>query len=245
MKKEKHKSHEVVYGFHPVHELLKARKRKVLTLYTTKRPPKVWNKLKALIPQTTRIQFVDKSVLDNIAGTSDHQSLVALASPFEIRKKFFNPNKHSFLVMLDGIQDQRNLGAIIRSSYCTGVDGIIITEKNSAPLNAVVSKSSAGLIEHIPVYYARTAKDAVTELSDAGYHIYAATINGQDASQTSFEKPLCVVIGSEGKGVSPAVKSSSIEVKLAQRTPDISYNASVAAGILLFLVGSMHNKISS
>ena len=86
-----------------------------------------------------------RDVLNRLAQTTDHQSVVAWANPFNIRKKFFEPAKSPFLLLLDSIQDPRNLGAILRSAYCTGVDGVIICGKNSAPLNATALKSSAGL----------------------------------------------------------------------------------------------------
>lgn len=243
MKKEKQKTQELVYGVHPIIELLKAKKRKIYTIYTTKHTPKVWSQIAKLLPREVAINYTDKNTLDRIAGTSDHQSVVAWASPLVIRKKFFNSQQAGYLVMLDGVQDPRNLGAILRSCYCTGVQGVIIPSKKSAPLNAVALKSSAGLAEHLDIYQSTTAPAAIQELKQAGYTIYLATIKGQDATQVQFKEPLCMVIGSEDQGVTQSIIKEGISVTLPQRTPEISYNASVAAGILLFMIGSQINKI--
>ncbi len=238
MKKKKNKGLELVYGVHPLIELLKAKRRKLITLYTTKPTPKAWKQIERLLPKGTQIQYVPRDVLARMAHTTDHQSLVALASPFVIQKKFFDPERSPFLVLLDSIQDPRNLGAILRSAYCTGVDGIIICGKNSAPLNATALKASAGLAEHLPIYQAPTALAAMQSLKQAGYKMYLATISGDNAMQASYESPLCLVIGNEATGISKNLLSYGTQVTLAQRTSDISYNASVAAGILLFIISN-------
>lgn len=240
---KKDKGLEIIYGIHPIIELLKAKRRKLVTIYTTKPQPKAWDSIAKLLSKDTQLQYVSRDVLQRIAQTTDHQSVVALAKPFVIRKKFFDPAKSPFLLLLDSIQDPRNLGAIFRSAYCTGIDGVIICGKQSAPLNATVHKSSAGLAEHLDIYEAPTALAAVQELKKAGYGIYLATLNGDDATAIQYKQPLCLVIGNEGTGISSALFSYGTQVRLPQRTTDISYNASVAAGILLFLISHASKKI--
>lgn len=242
-KVKKEKVQELVFGIHPIVELLKAKKRKLFTIYTTKPVPKAWNQIDYLLPKDTQIQYVSKDILTRIAGTTDHQSVVAWASPLQIRKKFFDPKVSPFLVMLDSVQDPRNLGAIIRSSYCTGANGIIVCNKNSAPLNSVALKSSAGLAEHSEIFEAPSAIAAVQELKKAGYNIYFATLNGEDATSTNYNMPICLVIGNEATGIAKNLLSYGNEIRLPQRQTDISYNASVAAGILLFLVAHKNNII--
>lgn len=135
------------------------------------------------------------------------------------------------------------MGAIFRSAYCTGVDGIIICGKQSSPINATVLKSSAGLAEHLDIYEAPTALAAVQELKKAGYGIYLATLKGENATATTYKQPLCLVIGNEATGISSSLFPFGTQVRLPQRTTDISYNASVAAGILLFLIAHASQKI--
>lgn len=235
----KQKTGELVYGIHPIVELLKAKRRKIISIYTTKPHPKSWKEIEDLLPsRPVPIQYVSRDVLNNIAGTTDHQGVLAWAQPFPIRKKMFEPSKAPFLLMLDGIQDTRNLGAIIRSAYCTGVQGVIITKKNTAPINASAIKASAGLSEHVDLYIAASAAEAAQQLKAAGYELYLATFQGENAATCTYKKPLCLVIGGEGFGISKEIMRSGTHITIPQRTPDISYNASVAAGILLFVISS-------
>ncbi len=241
MKKEK--SLDLVFGVHSIVELLKAKRRKLVTIYTTKPVPKSWDSIAQLLSKETQVQYVTRDVLDRLAHTTDHQSVVAWATPFSIRKKFFEPERSPFLVLLDSIQDPRNLGAILRSAYCTGVDGILISGKNSAPLNATALKASAGLAEYLEIYQAPTALAAVQELKKAGYPLYLATLQGEDATGFPYSLPLCLVIGNEATGIAKNLLSFGQQIRLPQRTTDISYNASVAAGILLFLIAHQAKKI--
>jgi len=244
-KKDKSKEvGELLFGVNPLVELLKAKRRKLIAIYTTKPEPKAWTIIKRLMPKyPVAIQYVKRDILTKMAGTTDHQGFVSWAQRFAYRKKFFDPQKQKFLVMLDGIQDSRNLGAILRSAYCTGVQGVILTKKGSCPLNAVAVKSSAGLAEHMDIFVAPSAQAAAQQLKDAGYAMYMAVFDGEDATAHEYKQPLCIVVGSEGFGVSKNILKYGTPITLAQRTPDISYNASVAAGILLFLVGTKNKFI--
>ena len=236
-KKTEKSQGELIFGVHPILELLKAKRRKLISIYTTKRHPDSWEKIVKLLPRHLNIQYVDRDVLHKIAGTTDHQGIIAWAMPFIARSSFFDSRKHRFILMLDGIQDPHNLGAILRSAYCTGVDGVIITRKNSSPLNATAIKASAGLAERLEIFFVNSASQAVPLLKAAGYNIYLATISGENALDVSCKHPLCLVIGNEAVGISREILSSGVQITLPQKTEDVSYNASVAAGILLFLLG--------
>lgn len=231
---------EVVYGLHSIIELLKAKKRKLITLYTTKPEPKGFKGIQQLLPDHASIAHVQRETLTKIAGTTEHQSVVAFAAPFVYRKKFFDPKQHKALLMLDGIQDVRNLGAMLRSAYCTGVTGVIITQKHSASLSAAALKASAGLAEHLDVYLAPSAQAAVLQLKQAGYNLYITAFKGENALEVTYKDPLCIVIGSEGTGVTSAIMHEGTQVTIPQHVTDISYNASVAAGIMLFIISQRH-----
>jgi len=244
MQKDSKLMGELIYGVHPIIELLKAKKRKLLALYTTRPAPKAWDQIQELMPKyPVAVNIVSKEALTNMAGTSDHQGVVGYAAPFVYRSKPFDPQRHTFLLMLDGIQDIRNLGAILRSAYCTGVQGVIITKRNSASLTAPALKASAGLAEHLDIYLANSAQSGAQELVAAGYTLYVAAFKGEAASQATFKNPLCMVIGSEGLGVTPSVIKMGTQITLEQRSPDISYNASVAAGILLYMISTKQGRI--
>lgn len=238
VKSSKPKTGELVFGIHAIVELLKAKKRSITVIYTTKPQPKSWEEIEKLLPKYTQIQYVSRDVLHRLADTTDHQGVVAWATPYGYRSTFFSAQKEKFVVLLDGIQDPRNLGAIIRSAYCIGVDGIIITQKNSSPLNATALKASAGLAEHMPIYRASSAKAALVELEREKYHVYVSQLNpkAQSATEVDYSMPACLVIGSEGAGVSRELVNAGTSVMLPQKSADISYNASVAAGVLMFLM---------
>lgn len=237
---------ELIFGMHPIIELLKAKKRKLISLYTTKPTPKGFDVIEKLMPKyPVAIQYVSRDVLHRMAGSTDHQGVVAWAHVFPFRTKPFTPDKYKNIVLLDGIQDPRNVGAILRSAYCTGMHGVILCKKNSAGLTATALKSSAGLAEHVEIYYASSIQAAVQELKAAGYHIYIATFNGENATTIKYHDPLCIIIGSEGEGVTKQIVSQGTKITVPQKNNDISYNASVAAGILLFIISSQKNLFNS
>jgi 23S rRNA (guanosine2251-2'-O)-methyltransferase len=235
---------ELIFGIHPVVELLKAKRRKLVSLYTTKPTPQSFDEIQKVWPKyPVPIQYVAREVLDRMVGTNDHQGVVAWTQAFPYRKQMFDAKKHKFLVMLDGIQDPRNVGAILRSAYCTGVDGAIILKRGGAQLTGIAIKSAAGLSEHLEIYESQSASAAVIELKNAGYNIYLTTFDGENGATCKYASPMCVVIGGEGSGISKQILSSGTHVTLPQKNSDISYNASVAAGIMLFLVATQQNKI--
>lgn len=244
IQKNKKTTGELVYGIHPVTELLKAKRRKIISIYTTKPHIKAWKSIEKELPSYPHnIQYVARDVLTRMAGTSDHQGIIAWTQAFPVRKKMFDSDQQPFLLMLDGVQDVGNLGAILRSAYCAGVDGIVLLQKNAAPLNAAVFKASAGLAEHLEIYYSASAQSAVQELQQAGYSLCMAAFGGKNAFTYSYQKPVCVVIGNEAVGISKDILSKGTIVSLPQRNTDISYNASVAAGALLMIIGSSIGKI--
>lgn len=244
MQNSKKQVGELIYGVHPLIELLKAKRRKLISVYTTKPEPKAWTKIQALWPKYhVAVQYVTRDILTKMAGTTDHQGFVAWVQAFPYRKVFFNAEKQPFLVMLDSIQDARNVGAIIRSAYCTGASGVIMIKHDAAALGGAAVKASAGLSEHMEIYVSPSPQAALVELKKAGYTPYLATFAGADATTVAYKQPLCMVIGSEGVGVSREILNEGIHVTLPQKTKDISYNASVAAGILLFLVATQQKTL--
>lgn len=236
---------DVIFGIHAVTELLRVKKRKLVRVYTTKPVPKGWKTIERTLPKGTQIQFVTRDALTKLAGTTDHQSVVAAVTPYVFTKKFFDPEKQPFLVMLDQIQDARNLGAILRSAYCTNVSGVILTQKNSATITGAALKASAGLAEHLLVYQTPTAQTAVNLLKKAGYTIYLSLVDGKEkVHEVTYNSPACLVIGNEAHGISKEIRTKGIGITLAQTTGDISYNASVATGIMLYQMATQFKRIS-
>jgi 23S rRNA (guanosine2251-2'-O)-methyltransferase len=234
--KKKQTQGELIFGIHPIIELLKAKKRKLLRLYTTKPTPKGFATIEKLLPEHVPIQYVTRAVLNRMLEEQEHQSVIAWVQPFVYRNKMFDPQKQPSLLMLESVQDTRNLGAILRSAFCTGVDGVILPQKKSAPITSTVLKASAGLAEHLQIYQVPSAKAGLQELKDAGYHIYLATLGGSDARSCEYKRPLCLVVGNESVGIDKQLFKYGKQITLPERVPGSSYNASVATGILLFLI---------
>ena len=244
--KQKKYKYEVVYGVHPIIEMLKAKRRKLMSIYTTKPLPRGWNRIKPYLPKhIPNIQYVDRNILSSFSKGQEHMGLVALVSPFPLAKQLFNSQTHPFILMLDGIQDVGNLGGILRTAYCAGIDGVVLCKRGGTELTPAVFKASAGFAEHLPIYQAPSAKSAIQEIKDAGYNIYLSVLhNGKNAMDVKYAKPLCLVVGGEEKGVTKEIKKEGELVTLPQRTPDISYNASVAAGIFIFLISKKVGKFN-
>ena len=231
---------DIVYGIHPIIELLKAKKRRPITCYTLKTQIKSWKSIQPLLaPYKVTVHHVDREKLNQVAGSTEHQGIVVVAAPFVFKKSCFDPKKQPFIVLLDGVQDVRNAGAIIRSAYCTGVNGIVLCKKDGAPMTGATLKASAGLAERMEIYQASSVSAAIQEITKAGYTIYVTALGGKkNALELSYKKPLCVIIGNEEKGVSSESLKAGTIVTLPQSSPDVSYNASVAAGIILFWISN-------
>ncbi len=230
---------ELIYGTHAVFEVLEQKRRKVFELFILESDHATFKKIQSFLPKNPIIiHKMKREKLTHTLGTVDHQGIGARVQPFTFRKKFFDSSTSPFLLLLDGIQDVRNLGAIIRSAYCTGVDGVILCKKKSATITATALKASAGLAERMEIYEASSIESVLIELKKAGYNLYVAALSKEaNAFTIEYKKPLCLVIGSEGNGVSNATLRAGTIITLPQKSSEVSYNASVAAGILMSYIG--------
>lgn len=225
-----------VYGAHPVIEVLRAKKRKLHSVYTTKPHPKAWKRVNQFLGgRKINLRIVKKEVLDRMTSGADHMGVVGLVSPLIFQKNVFKPKSHPKVVLLDGVQDVGNLGAILRSAHCAGFSGVVLTRKNCAPVTPATLKASAGLAEHLDIHISSSVPAAVSGLKAAGYKIFMAVPDGgTDVREVKTDGPFCLVIGNEEKGIKKDLFGSGQLVTLPQVNPDVSYNASVAAGILMF-----------
>lgn len=149
------------------------------------------------------------------------------------------------LLLLDQVNDVRNFGAIARTAECTGVKGIIILDKGSAPINADAIKTSAGALFRIPVCKVAHLKDAIYFLQGSGFQIVAATEKtDQLIYDVNFNQPTAIIMGSEGKGIHPSIlKISDSKAKLPMEGEIASLNVSVACGA--FLYESLRQRLQS
>ena len=185
------------------------------------------------------VQEVDRARLDAMAP--NHQGLIAVASAYayqtvdamlELAKR---RGEAPFLVILDGVTDPHNLGAVIRSAECVGAHGVIIPERRAVGLTPAAVKASAGAVEHIPVARETNLTRTIERLKKEGIWVYGAAMNGEDFRKVDFSGPAALVIGSEGEGISRLVQESCDRlVSLPMKGQIGSLNASVAAGVLLY-----------
>ena len=187
------------------------------------------------------VQEVDRARLDAMAP--NHQGLIAVASAYaySTEEDMFAMAKargeQPFLVILDGVTDPHNLGAIIRSAECVGAHGVILPERRSVGLTPAAVKASAGAVEHIPVAREVNLTRLIERLKKEGVWIYGAAMEGEDYRKVDFSGAAALVVGSEGEGISRLVAQSCDRlVSLPMRGKIGSLNASVAAGVLLYAV---------
>lgn len=144
----------------------------------------------------------------------------------------------NFVLMLDHLEDPHNFGAIIRSCEARGIKSIIIPKDRSVLVNETVIKTSTGAIENVNIIMVNNLVNAINKLKENGFFIYAAEANGVDYRKVSYADKICLIIGSEGFGVSKLVTKNSDEIiSIPMKGKVNSLNASVSAGILLFGIG--------
>ena len=189
------------------------------------------------------VQVVDRRNLDDI--TPHHQGMLAFASAYhyhevdEILALAAEKGEQPFVVILDGIQDPHNLGAIIRSAACAGAHGVIIPQRRAAGLTPAAVKASAGAVEKIMVARVTNLKRTLDYLKEQGLWLYAADMEGEDYRKVDYSGAVGLVIGSEGEGAARLTLESCDKLVRIPMTDAVeSLNASVAAGILLFAIRS-------
>ncbi|MBW1642618.1 MAG: RNA methyltransferase, partial [Deltaproteobacteria bacterium] len=188
---------EILYGIHSVQEASKAGRRSFFEIYIkkdkiSKRLEDIQSSAKDLNIQVHRI---DGSALKKISGTDLHQGVAAKVSPYpiismdDLISRFKKDSSKCFLLLLDNVVDPQNLGALIRTALCVGVDGIIITKDRSARLTPAVSRASAGALEHCPISKVTNLSTTIKRLKENG--VWIAGMDS-DASQSVFEANLTI-----------------------------------------------------
>lgn len=189
----------------------------------------------------TIITFVKKERLDQISDSGKHQGVIAYAAAYEyaevedILKIAEDKGEPPFILLLDGIEDPHNLGAMIRTANQAGVHGIIIPKRRAVGLTATVAKTSAGAINYTPVAKVTNLVATMEELKEKGLWFVCADLEGEVMYKQNLTGPIGLIIGSEGDGVSRLVKEKCDFTAKIPMVGDIdSLNASVAMGILSY-----------
>lgn len=182
-----------------------------------------------------------RTKLDAMSGGQAHQGVVAFAAEADYRtvddilEIAKNKGEKPFLVIADGICDPHNLGAVIRSAECAGAHGLIIAKRREVGLTAVVAKTSAGALSYLPVARVANIAATVDTLKEKGMWIYGAEAGGQDYRGCEMNGAVALVLGSEGEGISPLVRSKcDFIVSLPMYGKITSLNVSAAAAVLLY-----------
>lgn len=189
----------------------------------------------------TIIQFVEKERLDQLSETGKHQGVIAVSAAYayaeveDMLKAAEAKNEAPFLILLDGIEDPHNLGAILRTANLCGAHGVIIPKRRAVGLTATVAKTSAGAINYTPVAKVTNLTNTIKELKDRGMWFVCADMGGTSMYDLNLTGPIGLVIGNEGEGVSKLVKQNCDMVASIPMKGDIdSLNASVATGVLAY-----------
>lgn len=187
------------------------------------------------------INFVKKERLDQMSESGKHQGVIAYAAAFEystvdeIMELARSKNEDPFVILLDGIEDPHNLGAMIRTANLVGAHGVIIPKRRAAGLTATVVKASAGALNYTPVAKVTNIAQTMEELKKEGLWFVCADMGGEEMYKLNLKGPIGLVIGNEGEGVSRLVREKSDFVASIPMKGDIdSLNASVAMGVLSY-----------
>lgn len=189
------------------------------------------------------IHYSEKSALDRIADGKAHQGVAAQVSAYfyceieDILQRAEERGEDPFIIILDGLEDPHNLGAIMRTAECCGVHGIIIPKRRSVGLTETVAKASAGAIEYMLCAKVSNIGQAIDKLKDRGVWIAACDMDGQQFTKQDLTGRLGIVIGSEGFGISRLVREKcDFIVSIPMKGKITSLNASNAAAILMYEV---------
>ncbi|MCF8067241.1 MAG: 23S rRNA (guanosine(2251)-2'-O)-methyltransferase RlmB [Desulfobacterales bacterium] len=247
------KKTETLCGIHSVTEAFRAGKRKIVEVFTVRDNPS--KRLQYLISQAEKnrvpVSVVDSEKMEKLAKTSHHQDIAARVSSFQFASltDVINASDGSGnrrVLLLDGIVDPHNLGAIIRTAVCAGVDGIILPKDRSSSPTPTVSRISAGALEHVLMAQITNMAGAIKVLKDEGFWV-----TGLDAfaSRSLYDidmtGPVALVIGGEEKGIRPLVKKSCDYIAAIPHSGIIdSMNASVAGAIAIYEVVRQQKKES-
>jgi len=226
----------ILSGIHPVAEALRTgHPLERLVVAKGAGGPRLQELIDLARRASVPVRFEPRSALDRLAGSSAHQGVLAMGAARQYAD-IEDVAQAELLVVLDGVEDPHNLGAVIRTAHAAGAGGIIIPERRSASLTDVASKAAAGAAEHLPVTRVTNINRALEDLKQRGYWIYGLDERGTESyDRVEYALPTAIVLGGEGKGLHEQVKKhcdALVQIPLAGKIS--SLNVSVAAGIVLF-----------
>ena len=226
----------ILSGIHPVAEALRAKHTlERLLVAQGAGGPRVQEIIDLARRASIPVRFEPRAALDRLAGTSAHQGVVAMGAA-QRYADLDGVATCEMLVVLDGVEDPHNLGAIIRTAHAAGAGAVVIPERRAVGVTDVVAKAAAGALEHLPVVRVTNINRALEELKQRGFWIYGLDERGTVTyDRVEYASPAAVVLGGEGKGLHEQVrKHCDALVRIPVAGKIASLNVSVAAGIVLF-----------
>lgn len=232
-----------VYGKNAVAELLKSGSAVDSVLISETLDPKTAGYFTALAREAGAVVKRTRSAkLKTLAGTDGHQGVIAFTAEVEYATLedilALPAEKPPFFLLADGVEDPHNLGALLRTAFLCGVQGVIIPKRGAVSVTPTVVKASAGAATRIPVARVANMGEAVRRLKKANIFVYCADFGGQTPFEQNLTGPMALVMGAEGKGVSPLVRKlcdGVVSLPMAPQSTGVdSFNVSVAGGIVLY-----------
>jgi 23S rRNA (guanosine2251-2'-O)-methyltransferase len=224
-------------GIHPVREALRARRPldKVLVAKGSA-GPRIQEIVELCREQSIPVRFEPRDALDRAANGVSHQGVIAFGAAHRYAELDDVLNKSKLLVVLDGVEDPHNFGAIVRTAHAAGADAIIIPERRAAPLTETVSRAAAGALEYLPIARVTNVSRALEQMKEAGFWVYGLDEKGPHAyDELKYATPTAIVLGAEGQGLHENVKKHcDLLVSIPMAGAVSSLNVSVAAGVVLF-----------
>ena len=242
---------ELIFGVNPVRESLQG-SRGAYNLYVqiSASDHRVEKIIKLAEQRGVAVHRREKQDLTRMCASSHHQGIALEVEPFryadldDLLGSISDNGKSGFLLVLDGIQDPHNLGALIRSAACAGCDGVIIPKDRACGVTAAAEKASAGAVETIPVAQVTNIVHSLEAMKKGGYWVYGlAGEAGQSLYEVNFSGKVVLLVGSEGEGIRPLVrKQCDVVLAIPQYGGVGSLNASVAGAIALFEAARQRNN---
>jgi 23S rRNA (guanosine2251-2'-O)-methyltransferase len=227
-------------GFHAVEEALaKGRALDRIVIARGRHGERVEGLVQLARSRGVPVRFEDRAQVDRLAGKHEHQGIAALAAAkttVALHDLLGPRNQPGLVVLLDGIEDPHNLGAIVRTALAAGAQGIVIPERRAAGLSDTVERASAGALAHLPIARVKNLVRAMEELTQAGYWLVGLDERAEkNYSEIDLHGAIGIVLGGEGEGLHELTrKRCDFLVSLPTTGPVRSLNVSVAAGIMLF-----------
>jgi 23S rRNA (guanosine2251-2'-O)-methyltransferase len=227
----------VLYGVHPVAEALRAgRPLDRVLIAKGAGGPRIQEILELARRAQIPLRFESRDALDRLATSAAHQGVVALGAVTKYAGLDDIAAHAKLLVILDGVEDPHNLGAVARTAHAAGADALVIPERRAAGLTDTVAKAAAGALEHLPVVRVTNINRTLEALKQMGYWIYGLDERGAELyHQVKWAMPTVLVFGAEGHGLHEQVRRKcDVLVRIPMAGEISSLNVSVAAGIVLF-----------